>query len=846
MTTEGVRLPLPLDGHLPGSAELHPSGAARELDYAALSFPIPPFPDGFTTTADVRPGNDWAGQGRAVAALELGMRIRHAGYNVYVTGLTGTHRAEDIAALLQQFTVGQPTPGDRVLVQNFGNPDRPRTLYLPPGAGRRLHDDVRRLVEELREVLPKTFRSESFEEEKERLSEQFSGQGEAINRRLAEHAEHAGFALQPAPTGEVAFIPLKDGRPMTNEEGAQLTEEQRADLRRRQRELSREVKAVVREQQALMRRLGREIKQVERRVADEAITPLIDELAEGHASGEVPTWLAELKTHMLDHLTAFQEQPGGPQVPPFMFFAGAAEEDALLNYSVNVLVDMSGAQGPPVIVEPWPTYKNLFGAVERMVDRQGRLVTNFTRVIAGSLLRAHGGCLIINLMDALAEPLVWRALKECLKTGHLEIEAYDPFALFATAVLKPERMHIDTRVILTGPPEAFQLLYLYDEDFREIFKIRADFGEEAEGNAARDTAVAQIAHIAQHEGLPPFRAAAVARLLEEAARRLGDRRKVPSQWSDLADTMRESAFWARKEQCEEVDADHVQRAIEQRTYRSDRIEAKIRELIRDGAVLIDLDERRVGQVNGLAVLNVGGYEFGQPSRITAVVSMGAQGVIAVDREAKLSGKTYDKAVLIITAYLRHQYAQDFPLSVAASVSFEQSYAGVEGDSASAAELLALISALSEVPLRQDLAVTGSVDQFGNVQPIGGVNEKIEGFFRVCRAVGLSGRQGVVIPARNVDNLVLGRDVLEAVRAGQFHIFPIRVLDEAIELLTRAKAGAVDERGSVHHRAAQRLRMFAEGLRNFAHQSGDGACVGQADGAEKLAEVTGRPVALSDR
>ena len=829
MTTAGPPLPLASVGHPSAATDLQPGSVPRELDHAALRFLSPPFPDGFTTTADVKPANDWTGQGRAVAALELGMRVRHAGYNIYVTGLTGTRRAEDLAELLQQFTVGQPTPGDRVLVQNFHNPDRPRALYLPPGSGRRLHDDVRQLVEELRELLPKTFRSESFEEEKERFSEQFSGQGEAINRRLAEHAEQAGFALQPAPTGEVAFIPLKDRRPMTAEEGTQLTDEQRADLRRRQRELGREVKAVVREQQALMRRLGREIKQVERRVADEAIAPLIEELVDRHTSPEIRGWLAELKTHMLDHLAAFQEQPPVPQVPPFMFFAGAAEEDALLNYSVNVLVDMSGAQGPPVIVEPWPTYKNLFGAVERMVDRQGRLVTNFTRVIAGSLLRAHGGCLIVNLMDALAEPLVWRALKECLKTGHLEIEAYDPFALFATAVLKPERMHIDTRVILVGPPEAFQLLYLYDEDFREIFKIRADFGDETEDTPATErAAVAQVARIAQREGLPPFRAGAVARLLEEAARRLGDRRKVPSQWSELADTMRESAFWANKAPHDEVDATDVQRAIEQRTYRSDRIEAKIRELIRDGALLVDLDGSRVGQVNGLAVLNVGGYEFGQPSRITAVVAMGAQGVIAVDREAKLSGKTYDKAVFIISAYLRHRYAQDFPLSVAASISFEQSYAGIEGDSASAAELFALISGVSGVPLRQDLAVTGSVDQFGNIQPIGGVNEKIEGFFRVCRAVGLTGRQGVAIPARNVDNLVLGSEVVEAVRAGQFHVFPIRTLDEGIELLTGAKAGAVDEPGTVHHRTAQRLRMLAEGLRTFTHQSSDGGGVGPAN------------------
>ncbi len=797
-------------------AELLPAAPARELAHDELRFPTALAHPDFTTTDDIRTDGDWAGQDRALAALELGLRIRHAGYNLYVTNLVGTHRADELAALLERFTTGQPTPGDRVLVQNFHNPDRPRALYLPAGWGSRLRDDMHELVDELRQVLLKTFRGETFEEEKERLSERFGGQGEAINRRLAEQAEQAGFALQLTPTGEVIFIPLKDGRPMTPEEMERLSEAEQADLRRRQREIGRQVKSVMREHQTLMRHLGREVRQAERRVAEEAVAPLIDELVQRYPADEVRQWLGDVKAHVLDHLSIFQEQPSPPAPPPLMFFARASEEEALLNYEVNVLVDNRAAQGPPIIVEAWPTYKNLFGAVERMVDRQGKLVTNFTRVIAGSLLRAHGGCLIINLMDALAEPLVWRALRECLKTGHLEIEAYDPFALFATAVLKPEPMRIDTRVILVGPAEIFQLLYFLDEEFSQIFKVRADFGDEADGDAARRNFVAQVARLARSEKLLPFRAAAVARLLEEAARRLGDRRKVPGQWSELADLMREASFWAGKREASAVDGEDVQRAVEQRTYRSDRIEAKVRELIRDGVLLVDVDGRRVGQVNGLAVLNLAGYEFGRPSRITAVVSMGSQGLIAVDREAKLSGKTYDKAVFIITAYLRHSYAQDFPLSLSASLSFEQSYSGIDGDSASVAELVALVSALAGIPLRQDLAVTGSVDQFGAVQPIGGVNQKVEGFFRVCRAVGLTGRQGVIIPAQNVEHLVLDREVLAAVEAGRFHLYPIRTLDEGLELLTGAKAGAVSESGTVHQHAAQRLRALAEGLRRFAH------------------------------
>jgi lon-related putative ATP-dependent protease len=793
---------------------LQPAAAPRELAHEALRFSLPASDLPFRTTDEVQVEADWLGQERALAALELGLGVRHAGFNVYVSGLSGTHREKELAKLLRRFADGRPVPGDRVLVQNFQNPDRPRALYLPAGFGARLRNDMRELIEELREILPKTFRDETFEEEKEKLAERFGTQGEAINQKLAEHAEQAGFALQPGPGGQIMFIPLKNGEPMKPEELEALGEADREELRRRQREVGREVKAVLRQQQALMRRLGREVKDVERRVANDAITPLVEEIQSRYKQDEVRKYLDEVHAHVLDHLSAFQEQPAHPPMLPFLQM-GEGEADPTLNYAVNVLVDNSVAEGPPIVIEPWPTYKNLFGATERMVDPHGRLVTNFTRVVAGALLRAHGGCIILNLREVLSEPLVYRALKECLKTGQLEIEAYDPFALWSTSTLKPEPMAIDVRVVLTGPELFFEMLYFLDDEFREIFKVRADFGFEADAGPSRRNFVSQVARIAKEDGLPPFRADAVARLVEEAARQLADRRKLPSQWSDLADTMRESAFWARKQNHTEVDGADVEHAIRQRTFRLDRAESKIRELIRDKVLLVDVDGERVGQVNGLAVLNQAGYQFGRPSRITAVASMGTQGVIAVDREAKLSGKIFDKAVLTISGYLRHVYAQDFPLGLSASVTFEQSYSGIDGDSASAAELFALVSALSNVPLRQDIAVTGSVNQFGEIQPIGGVNEKVEGFFYVCREVGLTGRQGVMVPAQNVEHLVPSRDVVEAVRAGQFHIYPIRTLDEGIEILTGVKAGGVKEEGTVHHRAAERLRALAEGLKRFS-------------------------------
>jgi len=796
--------------------QVQPAATPRELSAEEASFTVPAAELAFKTTVDVSVTPEWLGQERALAALELGLRISHAGFNIYVCGLGGTHREQTLAALLGDLTKNLPQPGDRVLVQNFQNRDRPRAFYLPAGQGKQLRRDMQDLVEELKRLLPETFRKETFEDEKEQLSERYGHEGEEIAKELQQKAQEKGFVVQFHPQGGIFFIPLKaDGKPMEPEEFQKLTEQEQNDLRQRERELSREVKSMLRRQQALGHRLGREVKAVERRVAEGVIAPLLDEIAQRYDNPDVRQYLTDVREQMLDNLDAFREQQQ-PQLPfPLAGMMGGGVQDRLVDYEVNVLVDNSTTTGAPIIVESSPAYKNLFGAVERMVDPSGKLVTNFTRIKAGSLLRAHGGCVIVNILDALSEALVWRALKRCLKSEQLEIEAYDPFALFATTTLKPEPMSISTRVVLTGPTEIFQLLYFLDEEFQEIFKVRADFGVEVEAAEGRGNFVAQVARIASDEKLPPFRAAAVARLMEFGARTLNDRRKLPAQWNEMADVMRESAYWCAKAEAKEVDDAHVQKTLEQRIFRLNRIEEKIRELIRDGVLLVDVDGAKVGQVNGLAVLNIGGYEFGRPSRVTAAVSMGTQGIINVEREAQMSGHIHDKGVLILSGYLRRTYAQDFPLSLSASIVFEQSYSGIEGDSASSTELYALLSSLSGAPLRQDIAVTGSVNQWGEVQPIGGINEKVEGFFATCKAVGLTGKQGVLMPVQNVDGLVLRPEVIEAIRAGQFHLYPVRTIDEGLEVLTGRKAGGVAEEGTIHQLASQRLRQLAEGLRHFA-------------------------------
>lgn len=802
--------------------EVQAAPAPRFLPPEEAAFVVDPQSLGFRTTAELQQAAPWFGQERALAALELAVHVPDGAFHVYVVGLTGSHKEQAIGELLRQLTGHLPVPGDRVLVQNFQNRDRPRAFFLPAGQGKQLRKDMQELVEDLQRLLPETFRQETFEEEKEQLAERFGREGEEIAREMERRAAEKGFLLQPHPQGGILFLPLKpNGEPMSPQDLERLTAEEQEDLRRREREVSRELKAMLRRQQALGRRLAREIKAVERRVAAEVINPLIEEIAQRYESPEVRQYLSEVREHMLDHLDLFREpirelaQTPVPIPLPLPISPAALAENAFLDYQVNVLVDNSESTGAPVIVEVSPTYKNLFGAVERIVDPFGRLVTNFTRIQGGSLLRAHGGCIVLNVVDVLSEPLVWRALKRCLKSGKLEIEAYDPFALLATTTLKPEPMQLSTRVVLVGPAEFFQLLYFLDDEFHDIFKIRADFGFEADADAARSSFVAEVARIARQEGMLPFRAGAVARLMEYGARLVGDRRKLPSQMSEIAEVMQEATFWARHTGAQEVDSEHVLHTIEQRIFRLNRVEEKIRELVRDGVLLLDVAGTRVGQVNGLAVLNVGGYDFGRPSRVTAAVSMGNQGIINIEREAQLSGKTHDKGVLILTGYLRRTYAQDFPLSLTASICFEQSYSGVDGDSASATELFAILSALSGLPLRQDLAVTGSVNQWGEIQPIGGINEKVEGFFATCKVVGLTGKQGVVMPAQNVQQLVLRQEVTDAIRDGKFFLYPIRTIDEGIEILTGVKAGSIEEPGTVHYLVARRLRALAEGLRSFA-------------------------------
>jgi len=790
-----------------------PSHGPRELSAEELRFSTE-IVGNFASTGELTGAKDFVGQERALASLELGLGVAGSGYNIFVSGLTGAEKLETLRRWVSERAAGTPTPGDWVYVHNFKHPDAPRAIPLKPGAGVELRDMMHNLVKTLREELPKAFRQEAFDKEKSSLMEKFNNRTQELNIQFATLARERGFQVQQSSRGHVYFIPIVDGKPLQKPaDFAALPEDERRDVERRQQDLNVELERLARRQQEIMREMEEDIRIVERRFCESLLLPILGRMAEALNNEEVNVYLEEVREHVLTNLDDFKEAPAATMALPFM--PSPRERDPYLEYEVNVVVDNAKTAGAPIIVESAPTYLNLFGTIERVVDRFGRVVTNFTRIKSGSFLRAHGGYLIFSLEDAITEPAVWKVLKRTMRSGRIEMETYEPFALFSATGLKPEPVKVNTKVIVVGSAFLFHLLYAWDDEFHEMFKIRADFNPVMQRDQSHQLAYAHwVGNLCNEEGLPHFDQSGIERLIEYGARQAGDREKVLASYATIADLVREAAFWARKEDIQLVSRRHVDKALDSRVFRSNRIEEDIRELIANGTILVDIDGKKVGQVNGLSVMEIGGYAFGRPSRVTASVGMGQAGIVNIERESKLSGNIHDKGILILAGYLRNRFGQNQPLALSASLCFEQSYGGVEGDSASSTELYALLSRLANIPLRQDIAVTGSVNQWGEVQAIGGVNEKIEGFYDVCRVVGLTGKQGVLIPASNVRHLILRSDVVKAVAERKFHIYPVKSIDEGLAVLTGACADGSAE-NYVNKAVASRLKELAVGLKEFA-------------------------------
>lgn len=764
-------------------------------------------------TDEISPLDTIIGQERAVRALEFGLEIENRGFNVFVAGLPGTGKNTAVQSFLENLAKTKPTPPDWCYVYNFKEPYNPRAISLPPGKGKEFARDMKEFIAAARREIPRSFESEEYVKKREETGETFAAQRNKLFAELNRRATESGFVIQPTPTG-LFIIPVIDGEPVKEKDFAALPAEKQREIILQRQKLEEEVAGTFRELQNIERNAHEAMRDLDRRVAGYVLGLLAKEYTEKYA--ELPAVLAYLESVQADILENLSLFRGGEETerhsPPWV------KEDPFRRYAVNVTVDNSETEGAPVVVDYNPTYNNLIGRIEKEAVF-GALVTDFTMIRGGLLHKANGGYLVIPVEELLRNPFSWDGLKRALRERQVVIEdAVERFGFFTTKTIQPEPIPLDLKVILLGDPLLYYLLYYYDTDFQELFKVKAEFGTRMDRTPENIKKYASFfCTLCEKEQLLHLDASAVAKLVEHGSRLAEDQKKLATRFSELADVVREACHYAQKESAAYVTEAHVRRAIDERFYRSNMIQERIQEMIVRGAFMIDTSGAVVGQVNGLSVINLGEISFGKPQRITVTVAAGREGVVDIEREAKLGGKIHTKGVLILSGYLAEQYALEAPLALSARIVFEQSYEGVEGDSASSTELYALLSALSGVPLKQDLAVTGSVNQKGKIQAIGGVNEKIEGYFDICKAKGLTGTQGVLVPEANKENLMLREDVVDAIRDGRFHVYFVRDVDEGIEILTGVPAGQRGPDGffpeeTIHGRVAARLKEMAAKLR----------------------------------
>jgi lon-related putative ATP-dependent protease len=785
----------------------------------------------FAGTEDLQRLEEIVSQGRAVEAIAFGIGMQGAGFNLFVLGPAGTGKTTAIKRFLAREASKLATPPDWCYVNNFADPQRPRALRLPPGLARALQGDCERLLAELKTGVPRTFETEAYEQQRrailEELEKQTSGELEALQRR----AEALGFGLVKTASGFM-IIPMLRGKPLKQEGFDALDEDAKRQVNLKGEEAQKDMAATNRRVREIERGAKDRLDALDREVATSAVDHLIEEVKERYTDHpEVLAHFEAMREDVIASVDLFRRGQGGTPGPAELIAMMQSGRDPLDRYRVNVLIEQGKDGGAPVVVETHPACQNLVGRIEHQVH-MGALYTNFMMIKGGALHRANGGFLVLEALEVLKQFLAWDQLKRTLKDRRIKIEEPgEQFRMYSTVTLEPEPIPLNVKVVLIGTPWLYYLLHSFDPEFRELFKVQAEFGEFIARTPENIDAFARLlATCCQEEGLSPFDRTAVAKLVEHSSRLVEDQERLATTFSDLLDVAREASFLAGQEGRDRVTADDVRRAIGAKIRRSNRLEERLQDLITEGTILVDTAGAAAGQVNGIAVIPLGEYHFGKPSRITARTFLGRGGIIDIEREARMGGRIHSKGVLILSGYLGGRYARDIPLALSGSVAFEQLYEEVEGDSASSAELYAILSSLSGLPISQGLAVTGSVNQQGQVQAIGAVNAKIEGFFDVCRARGLTGDQGVLIPASNVRNLMLREDVVEAVAAGQFHIYPVRTIDEGIAVLTGREAGerAPDgtfPEGSVNGLVERRLREMAERARAYG---GDGQALARGD------------------
>lgn len=761
----------------------------------------------FDTTASVDGPMGMIGQDRAVRAFEFGLTVKSPGYNIYMAGVTGTGKTTYARAYLEEKSALEPVPGDWCYLYNFAAPDHPLAVELEAGAGAGLARAMDELVEDLKREVPRAFASEEYERRKKALAQQFQAASGAVLAELERNVGKAGFALARVGSG-FATVPAVDGRPMAREEFEGLPRERREQLESKSPEVQELVARAVRRLAELDLQAKSHMQALDQEIGRLAIAQPVAGLVQryGHHPG-LADYFRAVEADILDRLGLFRESPatGGP-IQPFQ------------RYRVNVVVNNGSTEGAPVIVETNPTYANLCGTIEYR-GREGMLTTDFTMIKPGALHRANGGYLLLQVSDMLKDPLAWAGLKRALKNQEIRVESVHGSGPLVPAGIQPEPIPLRVKVVLIGHPLLYRLLYATDEDFRKLFKVKAEFDTVMERTAENTMKYARfVAAVCRQGGLRHFDRTAVAKLVEYGSRLAGDQSGLSTRFNEIGEVIYEADAWAAGDEAV-VTASHVQKALLEKEHRANLVEERLQELIARGVTMVSTRGSVIGQVNGVAVYDTGDHRFGKPSRITARTFAGRGGVINIERETALSGRIHAKGVLILSGYLGGTYAHRRPLALNASIGFEQVYEEVDGDSASSAELYALLSSLAGVPLQQGIAVTGSVNQHGEIQPVGGVNEKVEGFFATCRVQGLTGEQGVLIPAQNVQHLMLSETAVEAIEQGRFHVWAISHIDEGLEILSGIPAGSrrpdgTFPAGSIHGRVDARLEELAQIMREY--------------------------------
>ena len=793
---------------------------ARELTMEESRKICSPDSLGFESTQSLEPAPSIIGQSRALQALQFGLGMLDSGFNIYAAGAPGTGKMTAITDFLERIAREKNTPPDWCYVHNFHDRYRPKAIKLEAGAGTQFQRDMKKFIEGIRGDMRGAFESEDFIKRRDALDRSFQERRDKLFSELNEMAQSSGFAIQQSPMG-IALIPIREGKPLTEQEILALSPEEKDELNKRRDSIQGQIK----EAMVQMRGWNREAKEETEKLAQEVVEFVlegpVEELMNSYGgNSDIVEYLKEMQKDILENRELFISSPDEQEGNPFVALTRA---QALRKYEVNVLVDNSQLEGAPVIKEMNPTFNNLTGRLEKEAQF-GALTSDFTMIRPGTLHRANGGYLVIRIEDILRNVMSWYGLKRCLREQEITIEELaERFGLLSVKSITPEPIPLEIKVIIIGPPLYYHLLYLLDPEFHELFKVKADFDSRMELNAGNLRQYSStLCAICSKEDVRQLDKTAVAKLIEHSSRLAEDQQKLSTKFAEIADIVREASYWAGMDGKQLTSSEHISRAIDQRSYRSNLIQERIQEMMQQGTLKIDVEGEVTGQMNGLSLVDVGDYVFGRPSRITATTATGREGVIDIEREAQLGGRIHSKAVMILSGFLAERYAINMPLSLSARLVFEQSYEQVEGDSASSAELYALLSGLADAPIKQGIAATGSVNQKGEVQAVAGLNQKVEGFYEVCKAVAINGKQGVIIPESNVHNLMLKEGVLEAMREGKFHVYCVSHIDEGMEILTGVKAGnKLDdgsfEEGSINDRVQKRMQQMAKVMRELTKE-----------------------------